>query len=239
MREIFKELVPNQLGIKLEILTVFTGDLNSYSHHLSEFCSPTRTHSTPPNSRSGTTHYTDNNKRRCMDTIDLDPIFPLLNILQSGFIKSHCDALSPYHTNFLRNKSSREIKAGYGIDHFYVSKSMQQRIASFSSLDSLTDQLTQLFNTIMQGYLPGPPRHSRMKSPRRPLNTYRNSSSTSTSLMKELKKQLTLSTTRLQTQTKKMLRFASITLPRLFSQISLISSSKNIKTNNGRPNLKF
>ena len=35
LSEISMELVPTQLGIKLEILTIFTGDLNTYSYHLS------------------------------------------------------------------------------------------------------------------------------------------------------------------------------------------------------------
>ena len=137
MREISMEIVPVQLGNKLEIHTVLMGDLNSYSHHLSELCSPTRTYLPPPKPWSGTTHSNDNNKRRCMDTFDSDTLFPLLNILKSVFMVTHCEALTSYHTNFLRDKVSREIKTGYGIDHFYLSKSMQQKIKCFSSLDSL------------------------------------------------------------------------------------------------------
>ena len=42
--------------------------------------------------RSGTTHSNDNNKRRCIDIIELSPLFPLINVLQTAFMKSHrCD----------------------------------------------------------------------------------------------------------------------------------------------------
>ena len=87
LREISMELVPNQLGIKLETITVFTGDLNTYSYHLSEFCSPKKVHSTPPKPRSGTTHYNDNNKRRCIDNIELSTFFPLINVMKTAFMK--------------------------------------------------------------------------------------------------------------------------------------------------------
>ena len=83
---------------------------------------------------------TTTKEARCMDTIDLDSIFPFLNILQSCLMKSHRDTLSPYHTNFLRNKASREIKAGYGIDHsllFFLNICIKELQASVALSDSL------------------------------------------------------------------------------------------------------
>ena len=44
-----------------------------------------------------------------MDTYESDTFLPLLNILKSDFMITHCEAHSSYHTNFLRDKVSREI----------------------------------------------------------------------------------------------------------------------------------
>ena len=57
--------------------------------------------------------------------------------MQTAFMKAHRDSHSPYHTNFVRDKISREIKTSFGIDHFYVSKLIQKRITGFCNIDSL------------------------------------------------------------------------------------------------------